>query len=97
MIALIFEFAYGTRVSLRAAVNFRNSQRAYFLARSGFGVFAKFPELRSFIPQGELGTVPYVSEGDRELGILWEDERGKINVTSITPGSPCLQAAHRTI
>ena len=27
LIALIFEFAYGTRISLRAAVNFRDSQR----------------------------------------------------------------------
>ena len=35
LLALIFEFAYGTRVSLRAAVNSRDSQRAYFLARSG--------------------------------------------------------------
>jgi type II secretory pathway component PulK len=35
LIALIFEFAYGTRISLRSAVNFRDSQRAYYLARSG--------------------------------------------------------------
>ncbi|HYA87453.1 MAG TPA: hypothetical protein VEI57_10365 [Nitrospirota bacterium] len=35
LIALIFEFAYGTRISLRSAVNFRNSERAYYLARSG--------------------------------------------------------------
>ena len=87
MIALIFEFAYGTRVSLHAAVNFRDSQRAYFLARSGFGVFARFPELRSYILQGELGTVPYVSEGDRELRMLWEDESGKITVAAIAKGN----------
>ncbi len=42
LIALIFEFAYGTRVSLRGAVNFRNSQRAYFLARSGVAIFTRF-------------------------------------------------------
>jgi type II secretory pathway component PulK len=35
LIALIFEFAYGTRISMRSAVNFRDSQRAYYLARSG--------------------------------------------------------------
>ena len=35
LIALIFEFTYGTRVSLRAAVNYRNSERAHYLARSG--------------------------------------------------------------
>ena len=88
MIALIFEFAYGTRVSLRAAVNFRDSQRAYFLARSGFGVFARFPELRDYTPQGELSPpLPYVSEGDKVLQILWEDERGKINITNIVSGN----------
>ena len=35
LIALIFEFAYGTRISLRSSVNFRDSERAYYLARSG--------------------------------------------------------------
>lgn len=90
LIALIFEFAYGTRVSLRAAANFRNSQRAYFLARSGFGVFAKFPQLRDFILQGEWGVVPYVSEGDRELKVLWEDESGKLDISRViaTPTDP---------
>jgi type II secretory pathway component PulK len=90
LIALIFEFAYGTRVSLRAAANFRNSQRAYFLARSGFGVFARFPQLRDYIPQGEWGVVPYVSEGDRELKVLWEDESGKIDISRViaTPADP---------
>jgi hypothetical protein len=90
LIALIFEFAYGTRVSLRAAANFRNSQRAYFLARSGFGVFAKFPELIGYIPQGEWGVVPYVSEGDRELKVRWEDESGKLDISRViaTPTDP---------
>jgi type II secretory pathway component PulK len=83
LIALIFEFAYGTRVSLRAAVNFRNSQRAYFLARSGLSFFAKYPELRKYIPQGECLPVPYVSEGDRELTLCWEDESGKIDISQV--------------
>jgi type II secretory pathway component PulK len=88
LISLIFEFAYGTRVSLRAAVNFRNSQRAYFLARSGFGVFARFPEVRDYYHQGELSDpLPFVSEADKELRILWEDERGKINVTNVSRGN----------
>ena len=42
LIALIFEFAYGTRISLRATVNFRNSQRAYYLARSGVNFVGRF-------------------------------------------------------
>jgi type II secretory pathway component PulK len=80
LLALIFEFAYGTRVSLRAAMNFRDSQRAYFLARSGFGVFVKYKELRDSLPHGEWGVVPIVSAGDTELKIRWEDESGKINI-----------------
>ncbi len=80
LIALIFEFAYATRVSLRAAVNFRDSQRAYFLARSAVNVFAKYKDLQDNIPQGEWGVVPIVSEGDTELRIRWEDERGKIYI-----------------
>jgi type II secretory pathway component PulK len=87
LIALIFEFAFGTRVSLRAATNFRNSQRAYFIARSGLGVFARYNELRDILPQGEWGVVPYVSEGDTELRIRWEDESGKINIANVTRGN----------
>jgi type II secretory pathway component PulK len=83
LIALIFEFAYGTRVSLRAAVNFRNSQRAYFLARSGLGFFAKYRELWASIPQGECQPLPYVSEGDRILSLCWEDESGKIDISRV--------------
>jgi type II secretory pathway component PulK len=80
LIALIFEFAYATRVSLRAAVNFRDSQRAYFLARSAVNVFAKSKDLQDSIPHGEWGVVPIVSEGDTELRIRWEDENGKIDI-----------------
>jgi hypothetical protein len=84
---LIFEFAFGTRVSLRAAAHYRDSQRAYFIAHSGFGVFAKYPQLRDYIPQGEFGTVPYVTEGDKMLQMEWEDESGKIDVTKIIRGN----------
>lgn len=84
LMALIFEFAYGTRVSLRAAVNYRDSRRAYYIARSGVYVFAKkFEELKDYIPQGEWGIVPMVSEGDTELRIRWEDEGGKIRIKDI--------------
>jgi type II secretory pathway component PulK len=83
LIALIFEFAYGTRVSLRAAVNFRDSQRAYFLARSGVYVFAKSKDLRDAVPQGEWSVVPIVSGGDTELRLRWEDESGKIYAADV--------------
>jgi type II secretory pathway component PulK len=87
LIALVFEFAYGTRVSLRAAVNFRDSQKAYFLARSGLGIFINYAELRDNLPQGEWGVVPIVSAGDAELRIRWEDESGKINISGLQTGS----------
>lgn len=83
LIALIFEFAYGTRVSLRGAVNFRDSQRAYFLARSGVAIFTKFKELKDMVPQGEWGVVPIISAGDTEVRFKWEDERGKLNVNEV--------------
>ena len=83
LIALIFEFAYNTRVSLRAAVNFRDSQRAYFLARSAVNVFARFKELQDMIPHGELREVPGISEGDTVVKLKWEDERGKLNINAI--------------
>jgi type II secretory pathway component PulK len=88
LIAVIFEFAYGTRVSFRSAVNFRDSQRAYFLARSAFGVFVKYPELRDYIAQGEWGDIPIVSGGDTALRARWEDEAGKIYIKGLLPGSP---------
>jgi type II secretory pathway component PulK len=87
LIALIFEFAFGTRVSLRAAVNFRDSQRAYFLARSAFGVFAKYPQLRDLIEPGKWGDIPIVSGGDTELRVQWEDEAGKIFIKGLLPGT----------
>ena len=88
LIALVFEFAYGTRVSLRAAVNFRNSQRAYFLARSGLSFFAKYPQVRDYIPQGEYREVPYISEGDKQVFLRWEDEAGKVDISRVLTNDP---------
>lgn len=92
LIALVFEFAYGTRVSLRAAANFRDSQRAYYLARSGVNIFAKYKDLQEMIRQGEWGIVPVISEGDTEVRVRWEDERGKLNINAIDskPGADWL-------
>jgi len=83
LIALIFEFAYATRISLNSAVNFRDSQRAYFLARSGIYAFIKYGDLKKNIPQGEWSIVPLISEGDTLVRIMWEDEQGKINISRI--------------
>lgn len=97
LIALIFEFAYGTRVSLRAAVNFRNSQRAYYLARSGVSFAGRF--LSGSLRQGidpvtgrdfkyykleqDWYPVPFIPGNDAELWVKWEDEAGKIKIIDV--------------
>lgn len=84
LIALIFEFSYATRISLNSAINFRDSQRAYFLARSGLFAFIKYGDkLRDYIPQDEWGVVPMISDGDTVVRIKWEDELGKIRISRI--------------
>ncbi len=87
LIALVFEFAYGTRISLQTAMNFRDSQRAFFLARSGQAIFIKYKALKDNLPQGEWGIVPLVSAGDTELKIRWEDEAGKISIRGLQTGN----------
>lgn len=97
LIALVFEFAYGTRVSLRAAANFRDSQRAYFLARSGVNFAGKLlaenlknGKLQSNLEQREWQIVPIISAGDAELRVRWEDEAGKINIANVRTGQASL-------
>jgi len=89
LIALIFEFSYATRISLNSAANFRDSQRAYFLARSGIYAFLKYGnKLRDiYIPQGEWGVVPLISSGDTEVRIKWESEQGKIPIQTVSKGN----------
>lgn len=88
--ALIVEFAYGTRVSLRSAVNFRDSERAYFLARSGVNFAGallsdnlKKGKLQDNLEQREWQVVPIVSTGDTELRFRSEDEGGKISISTV--------------
>ena len=95
LIALIFEFAYGTRISLRAAVNFRNSQRAYYLARSGVNFVGRFlaanlssgvtgtASIYDNLEQQEWQTVPFLPGNDAELRVKWDDEAGKIRITDM--------------
>lgn len=95
LIALIFEFAYGTRISLRATVNFRDSQRAYYLARSGvtfagllLGDNLKKAKLTDNIEQLDWQVVPITTgSSDTELRVRWEDEGGKINITNVIKGN----------
>lgn len=84
LVALIFEFAYGTRVSVNAAMNYRDSQRAYYLARSGVGyVWWNLKNMPDSLPHNEWHVVPIISAGDTEVRVRWEDEKGKINISSI--------------
>jgi general secretion pathway protein K len=94
LIALVFEFAYGTRVSLRAAANYRDSQRAYFLARSGVNFAGtlladnlKNGKLQDNLEQREWQVVPLMAAGDTELRVRWEDESGKINISAVAKGN----------
>jgi type II secretory pathway component PulK len=97
LIALIFEFAYGTRISLRGAVNFRDSQRAYYLARSGVNFVGRFlsANLQSgltgtsnmYLEQQEWQTVPFLPGNDAELRVKWEDEAGKIKINDVQTNS----------
>jgi general secretion pathway protein K len=98
LMALVVEFAYGTRVSLRAAINFRDGQRAFYLARSGVSFAGKLlaenlrkGKLQQNLEQREWQVVPIVSGGDTELRIRWEDEGGKINIANVRSGQPSLR------
>ncbi len=88
LVALVFEFAYATRISMNNAVNFRDSQRAYYYARSGIRAFMRLPKLRDDIPQGVWSVVPMISGGDTEVRIKWEDEGGKIKITDVKTDPP---------
>ena len=95
LIALVFEFAYGTRVSLRAAVNYRDSQRAYFLSRSGVNFAGTL--LADNLKNGKLlddleqrdcdRPLPFIPGEDTVLRVCWEDESGKINVSAVAKGN----------
>jgi type II secretory pathway component PulK len=87
LIALVFEFAYGTRVSFRAAMNFRDSQRAYFLARSGVNYFKNNTTfVQQHIPRDGWYPLPLVSTADVKVDFYWEDEAGKINIKNVANG-----------
>ncbi len=96
LIALVFEFAYGTRVSLRAAINFRDSQRAYYLARSGVNFAGLLlsdnkskGKLYDNLEQRDWQEVPISVGADAELRVRWEDESGKINISNVRkPADP---------
>lgn len=92
LIALVFEFAYSTRVSVRAAQNFRDRERAYFLARSAMKYFNANEEWRNSLEQDKWNIVPIISAGDTEVAIKPVDERRKlsINLIDVSPIADCI-------
>jgi type II secretory pathway component PulK len=85
LIALVFEFAYATRISVNSAVNFRDSQRAYFLALTGINAF-KSPnaqKLRDLMRPGFWERPPLMLDADTDILIKWEDESGKIKINDV--------------
>ncbi len=94
LIALVVEFAYGTRVSLRGAVNFRDSMRAYYLARSGVNFAGallsynlKNRDLQDNLEQRDWQVVPVTTAPDTVLRVRWEDEGGKLDVRNVAKGT----------
>ncbi len=94
LVALIFEFAYATRISLRAAVNFRDNERAYYLARSGINVaglllsdLLKKGKLQDYLKQDMQDVSSIMEISDAQLRVKWDDESAKINVSNLTKGS----------
>jgi type II secretory pathway component PulK len=85
LIALVFEFSYATRISLNSAINFRDSQRAYFLARSGVIAFVKYGnQLRDYFPQSKgFPLHEILGMEDAIINVTWEDETGKIKITDV--------------
>ncbi len=82
LIALVFEFSYATRISLNSAINFRDSQRAYFLARAAVKAYTKYKDQLD-IPNGVWSPVPFISDEDTQVLIKVEDESGKIGFTDV--------------
>lgn len=94
LVVLVFEFAYSTRVSLRATANIRDRERAYFLARSGVNFVGRLlahnlrnGKLQDNLEQLEWMTIPVPAGVDSELSVMWEDERGKINAQTVREGN----------
>src|SRR5512135_1441071 len=72
LIALVFEFAYATRISLNSAMNYRDGERAYFLALTGINAFkASGQNLRDMFPAGQWQPVPLMTDTDTQIMLKW--------------------------
>ncbi len=83
--ALIVEFAYSARVNLSAAGNFRDKQKAYYLAKSGVNFIAgMLRDNYSKSKKDDLNQMlPPVTVGDGIVSLKVFDEAAKINIKAI--------------
>jgi len=85
--ALIVEFAYSARVNLSAAGNFRDKQKAYYLAKSGvnfIGGMLKDNASKSPPKADDLSQMlPPVTIGDGVVSLKAFDESAKIYIRTI--------------
>ncbi len=83
--ALIVEFAYSARVNLSAAANFRDKQKAYYLAKSGVNFIAGM--LKDNASKNKADDIdqmlPPVTVGDGIVSLKAFDEAAKINIKTI--------------
>ena len=83
--ALIVEFAYSARVNLSAAGNFRDKQKAYYLAKSGVNFISGM--MRDNVSKNKKDDLsqmlPPVTIGDGVVSLKVFDESSKINIKTI--------------
>ncbi len=94
LLTIILEFNLGMRVEARAAANFRDDMKAYYLTRSGI-TFAialleedgktepKYDSLNELWAQ----KIPMIPVGDGVVSIAITDEDSRINVNKLAIGS----------
>ncbi len=95
LIVLILEFSQGMRIEARAAANFRDDIKAYYLARSGVTfAIALLEEDAKTAPTNvdslnELWAqkLPSIPLGDGFVSVEITDEDSRINVNNISAGS----------
>ncbi len=93
LITLILEFNSGMRVEARAAANFRDDMKAYYLAKSGvtFAITLLEEDSRTEPKYDALNelwaqNVPLIPVGDGFVSVKITDENSKINVNKLPTG-----------
>jgi general secretion pathway protein K len=83
--ALIVEFAYSARVNLSAAGNFRDKQKAYYLAKSGVNfIEGMLKDNKKNKKADDLNQmIPPVTVGDGIVSLKAFDESAKINIKNV--------------